>query len=109
MARHQLVRDSILMGLPMAQAYREEGSAPPFGLAVDSSARAFAPDGDEPFRFIWLNWFRYSDPKIDPAQLLAHLEQYFAWQEAHSTVTGYGPERIAHHRKLAREYFTLSD
>jgi hypothetical protein len=107
MNRHDDVRNSMLMGLPMAQAYRDESAAPPFGIAVHSSARAFAPDGDEPFRFIWLDWFRHSQPCIDPSQLLTHLEKYFDWQAAHSTVTGYSPERIEHHRKLCREYLSL--
>ncbi len=109
MARHKVIRDSMLMGLPMAQAYRDEGSAPPFGIAVHSSARAFAPDGDRPFRFIWLNWYDYSDPKIDPSKLLEQLERYFDWQKAHSTVTGYAQDRIEHHRRLAREFFTLGE
>ncbi len=107
--RHEGIRDSMLMGLPMAQAYRDEREAPPFGLAVHSSARGFAPDGDQPFRFIWLDWFNYSDPKVDPAQMLAHLDEYFEWQLAHSTVTGYAEDRIRHHLKLVREYFTLSE
>jgi hypothetical protein len=92
----------------MAQAYREEGTAPPFGIAVHSSARAFSPPDCKPFRFIWLDWYRYSRPKIDPAQMLAHLNGYFDWQAAHFNATGYAKERISHHRQLANEYYTLS-
>lgn len=109
LADHSEIRDSILMGLPVAQAYRTEGSAPPFGIAAHSSARAFAPAGDEPFRFIWLDWFRSSRPRVDPALLLAKLNEYFDWQSAHCNMTGYEPARIGHHRKLAAEYFTASD
>ncbi len=109
MARHEAIRGSMLMGLPMAQAYREEREAPPFGIAVHSSARAFSPEGDKPFRFIWLDWFNHADPPIEPKELMAHLEKYFEWQLAHSTVTGYAEDRILHHRKLAREFFTLAD
>jgi hypothetical protein len=105
-ARHEIVRDSILMGLPMAQAYRDEREAPPFGIAVHSSARAFAPDGDGPFRFIWHDWFKYAQPAIDPVLLLKGLEKYFDWQRKHSTMTGYAPDRIEHHNRLAREFFT---
>ncbi len=107
MARNTAIRDSILMGLPMAQAYREESEAPPFGIAVHSSARAFAPTGDKPFRFIWLNWYEHCEPPIDAKLLLGQLDKYFDWQETHSTVTGYALNRIEHHRKLAREYLTL--
>lgn len=106
LAKHPLIRDSILMGLPMAQAYRDEGTAPPFGIAVHSSARAFAPDGDWPFRFIWHDWYKHAKPAIDPAELLEGLQKYFDWQKKHATMTGYAPDRIEHHSKLAREFFT---
>ena len=52
LTRHEDVRNAMLMGLPMAQAFRDEREAPPYGIAVHSSARAFAPDGDQPFRFV---------------------------------------------------------
>ncbi|MCX6592000.1 MAG: cold shock domain-containing protein [Acidobacteria bacterium] len=109
MSRHELIRDSMLMGLPMAQAYRDEREAPPFGIAVHSSARAFSPEEDKPFRFIWLDWFNYAEPRIDPKELMIQLQKYFDWQLAHSTVTGYAEDRIRHHLKLAREFFTLAD
>ena len=109
LASHSPIRDSILLGLPMAQAYRAERDAPPFAIAAHSSARAFAPDGDEPYRFIWLNWFRAAQPRVDPHQLLERLNAYYDWQKAHSNMTGYAVERIEHHRKLAAEYFTASD
>lgn len=107
--RYERHRNSILMGLPMALAYRAERDAPPFGIAADATARTFAPEGDWPFRFVWLDWYRSSRPPIDPAQLLRKLEGYFDWQEKHCNMTGYKPESIARHRKLAQEYFTASD
>ena len=55
LADHPAVRDSILMGLPIAQACQSERDAPPFGIAIHSSARGFAPTGDHPFRFMWLD------------------------------------------------------
>lgn len=106
LGRHSDIRNSILMGLPMAQAYNAERDGAPFGVAVHSSARAFAPLGDEPFRFIWLDWFRAAQPPIDAKALLAHLAKYFEWQTHHYNMTGYKPDRIAHHRQLAKEYFT---
>ena len=109
MPRHKRVRDSILMGLPMAQAYTAEHDAPPFGIAVDASARAFAPHPDKPFRFIWHDWFRHSQPPIDSTEMLNQLKDYFDWQDTHCNVTGYHKDRIAHHRSLAREFFSLSD
>ena len=106
---HARIRDTILMGLPMAQAYQAERDAPPFGIAAHSSARGFAPEGDYPFRFIWLDWYRGARPCTDPRALLAKLETYFDWQKDHCLMTGYEPERIERHRKLAREYFTAGE
>jgi hypothetical protein len=102
-------RDAILMGLPMAQAYGAEADAPPFGIAVHSSARAFAPAGDRPFRFIWLNWFRSAESPIQVNELLEKLGTYFDWQRDHCNMTGYDPSRIQHHRDLSREFFTSGD
>jgi hypothetical protein len=103
-----LIRDSVLLGLPLAQAYQAEREAPPFGIAAHSSARAFAPEGDEPFRFIWLDWFRWSEPRVEPTRLRKCLSDYYDWQKAHHNMTGYDPERIKHHSELAEEYFTAS-
>ena len=61
-----------------------------------------------PFPFIWLDWFRHSRPAIEPAAMLAQLNDYFAWQAAHCNMTGYGADRIAHHRQLANEYYGTS-
>jgi len=106
LGRHQRIPDSMLLGLPMAQAYGAERLAPPFGVCVHESARAIAPPGDRPFRFIWLDWYKHSDPAVDPGDLLASLHGYFNWQEQHCNMTGYALDRIAHHRQLADEFLT---
>src|SRR5438309_875923 len=46
-------RDSILLGMPMVQAHLAEADAPPFGVFVHESARAFAPRGEEPLHDRW--------------------------------------------------------
>lgn len=107
MASNPQVRNAILMGMPMAQAHMAEGEAAPFGISIHESARAFSPRNEQPFGFIWLNWFRFSNPPIDPDALLAKMESYFNWQKQHTTVTGYRPERVEYHLKLAREFFSL--
>jgi cold shock CspA family protein len=108
MRRNEAVRNSMLMGLPMVQANQSESDAPPFGIAIHESARAFAPAGDEPFAFIWIDWLKSAAPRVEPAELSTHLDKYFAWQKNHSTVTGYAPDRIEHHHTLAREYFAVA-
>ncbi len=108
LATHERIRDSILLGLPIAEAYKAESDAPPFGIAAHSSARAFAPEGDRPFRFIWLDWYRSATPPVDTEELLSKLGAYFEWQDKHYNMTGYKPEAITRHRRLAEEYFTAS-
>jgi hypothetical protein len=108
LARNPYIRDSILMGIPMAQAYQAERDAPPFGIAAEASSRAFAPEQDHPFRFLWLDWFRYCSPPIDPQAMLKGLEEYFEWHRRHTHLTAYDIKRIEHHCQLAREYFTSS-
>ena len=107
MANSPQIRDSILVGLPVGQAHEAEGKAAPFGISIHSSARSFSPRDDRPFPFIWLEWYRYCKPAIDPKDLLEAMNEYFDWQREHSTVTGYLPERLEYHAKLAREFFTL--
>ena len=109
LARHEAMRDSMLTGYPMAQAYHAEREAPPFGIAVDGSARSFAPEGDRPFRFMWFDWYRKAIPPIDAGQLLGHLTRYFDWQAEHSNLTGYKRDQIEYHRVLAKEFFTLGE
>lgn len=75
---------------------------------MHSSARAFAPDGDHPFRFTWLDWYRTAQPPIDPAALLAKLTAYFDWQDHHYNMTGYDRARIQHDKELATEFLTAS-
>jgi len=109
LADYSHIRDSILVGLPMAQAFEAEREAPPFGIAAHSSARGFAPTGDKPFRFIWLDWFRAAKPPIHPQEMLSKLEAYFDWQAKHHNMSGYDPQRIEYHRQLAREYLTAGE
>ena len=103
--RHPQQRNSILLGLPMAQAYRAESSAPPFGIAIDDSARAFSPYPDATYPFIWWNWFNAAEPPLDCGLMMEELESYFTWQNGHTNMTGYDPARMHHHQTLAKEYF----
>lgn len=107
MDNNRNIRDAILIGLPMVQANIAESEAAPFGIAVHDSARAFAPVNETPFNFIWLDWFNYCTPKIDSKALLKQISEYFIWQKAHTTVTGYKPDRVDYHFKLATEFFSM--
>lgn len=105
LARHPRERDSIILGIPMAQAYLAEPEAPPYGIAIDASARAFCPMDDRPFSFIWWDWYRKAKPELVPEEMLKELNRYFEWQKEHTHTTGYDPKRIEYHQELAIEYF----
>jgi hypothetical protein len=105
---HPRYRDSILVGLPMIQAYLTERLAPPFSIYVHESARAFAPEVRRPIRATWWRWFAtpVDDrwPDLAP-QLRDALRDYFAWCEARASEIGYDVESIKKHRLLTDQYF----
>lgn len=92
-------RDSILLGMPMVQAHLVERTAPPFGIAVDESARGFAPNGTEPFHTAWWHW-KSGITGADWSALVPAMEAYFAWCSERSQPIGYAPDRIAAHREM---------
>jgi hypothetical protein len=106
LARNPTYRDSILIGIPLAQAYRGETSAPPFGVFIDESARAFSGEKEEPFSFVWWDWYSHADPPLDAPAMHQALMEHFEWCKKHTATIGYAPERIEHHQRLAGEYFS---
>jgi hypothetical protein len=106
---HPDYRDSILLGLPMIQAYLTERLAPPFSIYVHESARAFAPAVLPTIRATWWRWFATPEdgrwPNLAP-RLRDALRDYFTWCEARAMEIGYDLESIKKHRVLADQYFT---
>lgn len=97
-------RDQVLLGMPMVQAHLGEASAPPFGLFVHESARAFSPVGVEPFHHFWWQWVNAGNQAIWNA-LMTNLDLYFDWCRQRSSRLGYSPDRIAVHREMANQFF----
>lgn len=104
-------KNSILLGLPMVQAYMNEKNAPPFGVFVHESARAFAPTGDTPFTFKWWEWNRFisdldtTGKNAYRKQLYDEINNYFEWAAKNTIALDYHSDRIAEHKKMAQEYF----
>ena len=97
-------RASILLGIPLAQAFAGERKAPPFGVYVHESARAFAPIGQKPFPYRWWQWF--GPHHRDMAQQLGiKIQEHYSWCEAQAYQLEYPVDRIREHRKMAAEYF----
>jgi hypothetical protein len=106
LANHPGYRDSILIGMPLAQAYRGENNAPPFGIFIDESARAFAGENEKTFSFIWWDWYSEAQPRLDPKEMHTALMDHFDWCKNYVNTIGYNPDRIEAHKRLADEYFS---
>lgn len=97
--------NSLIIGAPITQAFRGETNAPPFGIFVDESARAFAPEGSRPMDRRWYEWFRHHDPYHELARELGErLSDYYDWCEENTHRIGYSKSKIKRHRKMANEY-----
>jgi hypothetical protein len=102
---HDQYKSSILLGMPIVQANKSEGSAPPFGIYLHESVRAFAPDGEQPFHHVWWKWV---NPDLVPVwnNLLQQLNAHYDWCSGKPNRLLYDASRIAAHKQLANEYFT---
>lgn len=98
-------RDSILLGMPVIQAYLGERKSPPFGMFVGESARAFTPAGSRPINVTWWAWFRGQNQLTALAvELKRELTLYYKWCEERSLSLEYDVERIKVHRAMVGQY-----
>lgn len=101
--------DSVLLGMPLVQAFVGEKSAPPFGIFVHESARAFAPANERPVTVVMWRWWESNEMANNIARaLLGKLDKYYAWCKAHTNSISYPVDRIVAHQGLAHEYFSAS-
>lgn len=102
-------RDTILIGVPVVQAYEVEEQAPPFGVRVHPSARTFAPNGDTPFGSAYWRWWKDEEATSQDKALASRLKEsvgrYFAFMREHEVELDYVSNAIDKHQKLAKEYF----
>jgi len=113
--KHQEYKNSILLGLPMVQAFKNESLAPPFGVFVDESARAFCPEKEQPMSLKWWQWFRYI-PEKKPGEknefartLYKKMEDYFKWAKENTYFLDYDISRIEIHNKMAQQFFNTKN
>jgi len=95
------------IGMGISHACEAESSAPPFGVYIHESARAFAPRTEDsyPYRVNLWRWL----PEDDPLSwaLRRTLANHFDWLEKNSVAAQYDLEAMRRHRALAIEYFRL--
>lgn len=103
---HGAYKSSILLGMPIVQANKAEGLAPPFGIYVHESARAFAPNGETSLHHVWWKWV---NPEVDDVwnKLLQELNAHYDWCFQRPNRLMYEASRIAVHKQLAHEYFVV--
>jgi len=97
-------KNAILLGMPMVQAHQTERDAPPFGLFIHESARAFAPAGANPLHHVWWKWVNAVNGNVWNA-LRAALQQHYQWCKQRPNPLLYDIERIKVHEVLAQQYF----
>ncbi len=102
-AKNKSIRNSILLGLPVIEAYVGEHQAPPFGVYIDLSARSFAPPRTKPIPHVWWRWFNKNE-KIRK-EMGQKIVEYYEWIEKNKYNQTYSKERINVHKEMAIEYF----
>ncbi|SAY49426.1 hypothetical protein KRIGEM_02392 [Komagataeibacter rhaeticus] len=109
--------DSVMFGPALIQAYRSETNAPPYGIAIHESARAFHPAEEQPFRMTHWMWWAPNEPSDYPKNLppmttfknclWAELKDHFDWLIATSIYHGLEKSKINQWAIACKEYFQL--
>jgi hypothetical protein len=109
--------NSLMFGPALIQAYRSENSAPPYGIAVHESARAFHPPDEQPFRMTHWMWWAPNEEvdypqRIPPLTelkdcLSEDLVKHFQWLADSRIYHGLDAAKINHWRDQCQEYFRL--
>jgi hypothetical protein len=110
--------NSLLFGPALIQAFRSESRAPPYGIAIHESARAFYPPGEEPFRMTHWMWWKPNEavdyPKDTPPltemkDCLNHdLNKHFQWLIETLVYHDLEEEKIRGWMSRCQQYFRLS-
>lgn len=115
---HVQTLDHVAFGPPIIDAYRGENKAPPFGIAISESARAFAPEGIAPFRMTHWLWWQNQKEIPKPAKgaslsdlkkcLLVELLGQFKWMRDTLMFNEITLEKVSDLEAKSKQYFLLS-
>ena len=92
-------QDDIVIGNAVSQAFSGIHNAPPYGIYVDETARAFTQD-DVRIQSVYYKWFSSGE------YFGKNVIQYLKWCKLHSNSILYKPIDIERHILLASEYFS---
>ena len=109
--------NTLMFGPPLIQAYRAESSAPPYGIAIHESARAFHPPDEAPFRMTHWMWWAPNEPVDYPKKappltalkdcLAKDLESHFRWLLDSLLYHGLDESKVGQWRINCQQYFRL--
>lgn len=95
-------RKSILMGIPMIQAYLAEKNAPPFGIFIHESARTFHEPKRKRLSGKYYHWTKDVELR---KKLLSSINNYFSWTEKYSVSVNLEKSKSQYYKAVAEEYF----
>jgi hypothetical protein len=109
----------VIFGPPIIQAFRSEHLAPPYGIAIDESARAFAADNERPFQMThWLWW--QTGAEATPPNGISSLNQiknclsielggYYDWMTSGLVFQGgITAEKVKQWKESSAQYFSAA-
>jgi hypothetical protein len=84
-----------------------ERLAPPFGVFIHESVRAFGMTNSKHVTMVLWKWWQTNEDAYKLARaLLPSLNEYYDWCSVHPISSDYAPERVSAHRAMAHEYFS---
>lgn len=95
--------NSLMLGLPMIQAAKNETLAAPFGIYCDESVRQVS----NIFCHRWYKW--YFPENDDIGKLKSALKDYFEYAEKHSYEIDYEKDRIKKHKEMCFQFFYIDE
>ncbi|WP_244478312.1 hypothetical protein [Methylobacterium sp. Leaf113] len=113
--KHQQTLSRVAFGPAIIQAFRSESNAPPYGIAIHESARAFAPPNSSPFLMShWLWWIAHADLKqpsgAPPLSVLkdvlcSDILSHFKWLRSTLIMHGITNEKVSQWEQMVQQYF----
>ncbi|NLH94095.1 MAG: hypothetical protein GX466_07765 [Candidatus Cloacimonetes bacterium] len=98
--------DKLISGMPMIQAYESEKYAPPFGIYIHETVRAFHHQDDTPLAYVfWKWWEKLSEYDYIKPMVRDYVEEYLNYCKAFPEAYLFPLESIESNLSKARSYF----